>query len=99
MISKIINEKLIEKIINEFFIFYTKIIILLLNHYGKLVIYVMLASELKQSKESFESGVNLIHEKKYIKAINDFKNVKDSDKKRYDQAQEKIKEASNLYRR
>jgi tetratricopeptide (TPR) repeat protein len=57
----------------------------------------MLASELKQSKESFESGVNLIHEKKYIKAINDFKNVKDSDKKRYNQAQEKIKEASNLY--
>lgn len=58
---------------------------------------VKLAAELKQSKESFESGVNLINEKKYIEAINDFKNVKNSDKKRYGQAQEKIKEASDLY--
>ncbi|MDZ4956907.1 hypothetical protein GNF51_14060, partial [Clostridium perfringens] len=58
---------------------------------------VTLALELKQSKESFEAAVNLLDEKKYIEAIDHFNNVKESDKKRYDQAQEKIKDARNLY--
>lgn len=58
---------------------------------------VQLASELKQSKEDFDTAVKLFDEKKYIEAIDSFKNVKESDKERYVQAQEKIKEASNLY--
>ncbi|MBK1812126.1 hypothetical protein JHL18_16000 [Clostridium sp. YIM B02505] len=58
---------------------------------------VKLILELKQSKEVFDSAVKLLDENKYIEAINSFKNVKQSDKNRYDKAQEKVKEATNLY--
>lgn len=58
---------------------------------------VQLASELKQSKEDFNKAVKLFDEKKYIEAIDSFRKVKESDKERYDNAQEKIKETSNLY--
>jgi len=58
---------------------------------------VKLASELKQSKKAFDVAMKLLDEKKYIDAINQFKNVKESDKKRYVQAQEKTKQANNLY--
>lgn len=58
---------------------------------------VKLALELKQSKKTFDAALKLFDEKKYTEAIDGFKNVKDSDKNRYVQAQKKIKEASNLY--
>lgn len=58
---------------------------------------VRLASELKQSKEDFGAALKFFKEKKYIEAIESFKNVKELDKERYVKAQEKIKESSNLY--
>ncbi|GFP75610.1 tetratricopeptide repeat protein [Clostridium fungisolvens] len=58
---------------------------------------VKLISELKQSKEVFNSAEKLLDENKYIEAINSLKNVKQIDKSRYDKAQEKIKEVTNLY--
>ena len=58
---------------------------------------VQLASELKQSKEDFNKAVKFFDEKKYVEAVDSFKKVKESDKERYANAQEKIKETSNLY--
>ena len=58
---------------------------------------IKLASELKLSKQAFDSAVTLCDQKKYIESIDSFKNVKDFDKERYNHAQEKIKEASQLY--
>lgn len=72
------------------------------NKFSKLDITVIdssiqLASELKLSKEAFDNSVKLFEQKKYLEAIDSFKNVKASDKERYGQAQGKIKEAGELY--
>jgi len=58
---------------------------------------VNLASTLKLSKETYVASVKLFEDKKYLEAIDCFKNVKESDIIRFSQSQEKIKEASNLY--
>jgi len=58
---------------------------------------VNLASTLKLSKETYVASVKLYEDKKYLEAIDCFKNVKESDIIRFSQSQERIKEASNLY--
>lgn len=56
-----------------------------------------LAKDLKDSKAYFDSAVALISEKKYLEAIDAFKVIKDTDVKRYNEAQNKIKECRDSY--
>ena len=58
---------------------------------------ITLASELKESKETFETANNLLNEKKFLEAIDEYSKIESLDEKRYAESQEKIKEAKNLY--
>lgn len=58
---------------------------------------VSLAKELKDSKAVFDSAVGFANEKDYLKAIDTFKTIKNTDVKRYSDSQNKIKECSDYY--
>jgi tetratricopeptide (TPR) repeat protein len=58
---------------------------------------ISLVKELKDSKAVFGSAVELVIGKKYLEAIEKFKTIKKTDDERYTIAQDKIKEAGNLY--
>lgn len=58
---------------------------------------ISLVKELKDSKSVFDSAIQLVNEKKYLEAMDKFKTIKEKDTKRYSTAQDKIKEAGNLY--
>jgi len=58
---------------------------------------ISLAKDIKDSKEVYDSAVTMENEKKYLEAIDAFNKVKNTDAKRYNDAQNKIKECSNFY--
>lgn len=56
-----------------------------------------LVNKVKNSKQSYDQGMQLYKDKKYIEAMDSLKKVAKEDGKRYIDSNNKIKEAKNLY--
>lgn len=58
---------------------------------------IALAKKLKRMKSFYNKGIKLLDNKKYLEAIEQFKQITDDNKKMYLNAQKKIKESKNKY--
>ncbi len=56
-----------------------------------------LAKEIKESKANYEKAMELYNKKDYLGALESFKKVSKRDSKRFNLAQDKIKECINIY--